>query len=78
MAITIRDNLSPTTQEPAGPLVINDVGHPSFTLTIDGKNISGSYTAIEHDDVGTAVPDADTFKYPAGAVMLPAGETVAL
>lgn len=37
MAISIRDNFSPATQEPQGPLVRNDVGHPSFTVTIDGK-----------------------------------------
>ncbi len=37
MAISIRDNFSPTTQEPHGPMVRNDVGHPSFTITIDGK-----------------------------------------
>ncbi|MBV9257242.1 MAG: FAD-dependent oxidoreductase, partial [Ktedonobacteraceae bacterium] len=37
MAISVRDTFSPITQEPQGPLVRNDVGHPSFTLTIDGK-----------------------------------------
>ncbi|HLZ63351.1 MAG TPA: FAD-dependent oxidoreductase [Ktedonosporobacter sp.] len=37
MAISIRDNFSPATQEPQAPLVRNEVGHPSFTLTIDGK-----------------------------------------
>jgi NADPH-dependent glutamate synthase beta subunit-like oxidoreductase/formate hydrogenlyase subunit 6/NADH:ubiquinone oxidoreductase subunit I len=37
MAISIRDTFSPITQEPQGPLVRNDVGHPSFTITIDGK-----------------------------------------
>lgn len=37
MAISIRDNFSPAIQEPQGPMVRNDVGHPSFTLTIDGK-----------------------------------------
>ncbi len=39
MAITVRDNFSPMAQEPSGPLVRNDVGHPSFTLTIDGKTV---------------------------------------
>src|SRR6266566_1812869 len=39
MAISIRDNLSPIVQEPAGPMVRNDVGHSSFTLTIDGKTV---------------------------------------
>ncbi len=37
MAISIRDNFSPATQEPQGPMVRNDVGHPSFTITVDGK-----------------------------------------
>ncbi|GHO52101.1 FAD-dependent oxidoreductase [Ktedonobacter robiniae] len=36
MAITIRDNFSVSTREQT-PLVRNEVGHPSFTLTIDGK-----------------------------------------
>ena len=39
MALSIRDNLSPIVQEPVGPVVRNDVGHPSFTLTIDGKTV---------------------------------------
>ncbi len=37
MAISIRDTFSPITQEPTAPMVRNDVGHPSFTITIDGK-----------------------------------------
>jgi NADPH-dependent glutamate synthase beta subunit-like oxidoreductase/formate hydrogenlyase subunit 6/NADH:ubiquinone oxidoreductase subunit I len=37
MAISVRDTFSPITQEPQGPLVRNDVGQPSFTITIDGK-----------------------------------------
>ncbi|GCE11872.1 FAD-dependent oxidoreductase [Tengunoibacter tsumagoiensis] len=37
MAISIRDNFSPSIQEPRSPLVRNEVGHPSFTVTIDGK-----------------------------------------
>jgi NADPH-dependent glutamate synthase beta subunit-like oxidoreductase/formate hydrogenlyase subunit 6/NADH:ubiquinone oxidoreductase subunit I len=39
MAISIRDNLSPIVQEPTGPVVRNEVGHPSFSFTIDGKTI---------------------------------------
>jgi len=39
MAVTIRDNLSPIVQKPTGPVVRNEVGHPSFTLTIDGKTV---------------------------------------
>ncbi|HEX4205011.1 MAG TPA: FAD-dependent oxidoreductase [Ktedonobacteraceae bacterium] len=37
MAISVRDNFSVTTREPQGPMVRNEVGHPSFTITIDGK-----------------------------------------
>ncbi len=37
MAISIRDNFSPAVQQPVDPVERNDVGHPSFTLTIDGK-----------------------------------------
>jgi NADPH-dependent glutamate synthase beta subunit-like oxidoreductase/formate hydrogenlyase subunit 6/NADH:ubiquinone oxidoreductase subunit I len=37
MAISVRDTFSPITQEPQGPLVRNNVGQPSFTITIDGK-----------------------------------------
>src|SRR5215467_10216167 len=39
MAISIRDNLSPIVQEPTGPVVRNEVGHPSFSFTIDGKTV---------------------------------------
>jgi len=39
MAISIRDNFSPMVQEPTGPMVRNDVGHPSFSFTIDGKSL---------------------------------------
>jgi len=39
MAISIRDNLNPIVQE-AQPLIVqNEVGQPSFTLTIDGKTV---------------------------------------
>src|SRR2546430_16252751 len=37
MAISIRDTFSPITQESRGQMVRNDAGHPSFTITIDGK-----------------------------------------
>lgn len=37
MAISVRDNFSLAPQEPQTPMVRNEVGHPSFTLTIDGK-----------------------------------------
>jgi NADPH-dependent glutamate synthase beta subunit-like oxidoreductase/formate hydrogenlyase subunit 6/NADH:ubiquinone oxidoreductase subunit I len=39
MAISIRDNFSPATQAAQLPMVRNDVGHPSFTVTIDGKTM---------------------------------------
>jgi NADPH-dependent glutamate synthase beta subunit-like oxidoreductase/formate hydrogenlyase subunit 6/NADH:ubiquinone oxidoreductase subunit I len=37
MAISVRDNFSLTTQESQAPMVRNDVGHPSFTITVDGR-----------------------------------------
>jgi hypothetical protein len=37
MAISIRDNLNPIVQEARTMMVRNEVGQPSFTLTIDGK-----------------------------------------
>src|SRR5438067_4044629 len=37
MAISVRDNFSPMTQEPTVPMVRNEVGQPSFTFTIDDK-----------------------------------------
>ena len=39
MAISIRDNLNPIVQEAQTMMVRNDVGQPSFTLTIDGKTV---------------------------------------
>jgi NADPH-dependent glutamate synthase beta subunit-like oxidoreductase/formate hydrogenlyase subunit 6/NADH:ubiquinone oxidoreductase subunit I len=39
MAISIRDNLSPIVQEAQALMVRNEVGQPSFTLTIDGKTV---------------------------------------
>ncbi len=39
MAITIRDNFSPAAQGTREPMVRNEVGHPSFTFTIDGKTV---------------------------------------
>src|SRR5947209_18001187 len=37
MAISIRDTFSPITQDSQVPMVRNDVGHPSFTITVDGR-----------------------------------------
>jgi NADPH-dependent glutamate synthase beta subunit-like oxidoreductase/formate hydrogenlyase subunit 6/NADH:ubiquinone oxidoreductase subunit I len=39
MAISVRDNLNPIVQESQAVMVRNDVGQPSFTLTIDGKTV---------------------------------------
>ena len=39
MAISVRDNLSPIVQDTQVPVVRNEVGQPSFTLTIDGKTM---------------------------------------
>src|SRR5438034_511218 len=39
MAISIRDNLNPIVQEAQTMMVRNEVGQPSFTLTIDGKTV---------------------------------------
>ncbi len=39
MALSVRDNFSLTTQESQVPMVRNEVGQPSFTLTIDGKTM---------------------------------------
>jgi NADPH-dependent glutamate synthase beta subunit-like oxidoreductase/formate hydrogenlyase subunit 6/NADH:ubiquinone oxidoreductase subunit I len=39
MAISIRDNLNPIVQEAQAMMVRNEVGQPSFTLTIDGKTV---------------------------------------
>src|SRR6185312_14510674 len=36
MVLSIRDNLSLSAQEPP---IRNEVGHPSFTVTIDGKKM---------------------------------------
>ncbi|GCF09207.1 FAD-dependent oxidoreductase [Dictyobacter arantiisoli] len=39
MAISIRDNFFLTSQEAQPPMVRNEHGHPSFTLTVDGKTL---------------------------------------
>src|SRR5216683_1186651 len=39
MAISVRDNFSLTTQTSQVPMVRNEVGHPSFTFTLDGKTV---------------------------------------
>ena len=61
MAISIRDNLSPTTQEPPGALVRNEVGQPGFTLTIDGKTVqayeSQTLLSVAIDNGITDIPN---------------------
>lgn len=44
MAISIRDTLSPLAKEAAELMVRNEVGQPSFTLTIDGKTVTAYQT----------------------------------
>ena len=39
MAISIRDNFLLAAQGSQPPMVRNEVGHPSFTLTVDGKTM---------------------------------------
>ena len=39
MAISIRDNLSLQTRDQASLMVRNEVGHPGFSLLIDGKTV---------------------------------------
>jgi len=39
MALSIRDNFSPIAKEAQTAMVRNEVGHPGFTLTIDGKAV---------------------------------------
>src|SRR6202040_592090 len=53
MAISIRDNLSPIVHDAHALMVRNEVGHPSFTLTIDGKTVQ----AYENQTILSAADD---------------------
>jgi hypothetical protein len=55
----------------------NDLQHGYATITVDEKSISGTMNLVE-DAKRSAVPDADTFSYPAGAIHLPDNVTVSL
>src|SRR5690242_14699928 len=61
MAISIRDNLNPIVQEAQTMMVRNDVGHSSFTLTIDGKTVQAyenqSLLSVAADSGITDIPN---------------------
>ncbi len=54
MAISIRDNLSPLAKEAQAMMVRNDVGHPGFTFTLDGKTVQ----AYENQTILSAAIDS--------------------
>jgi NADPH-dependent glutamate synthase beta subunit-like oxidoreductase/formate hydrogenlyase subunit 6/NADH:ubiquinone oxidoreductase subunit I len=60
MDMSIRDNFSLAAQEPHAPMVRNEVGQPSFTLTIDGKEV----TAYEGQTILSAAIDAGITDIP--------------
>jgi len=55
----------------------NDTQHGYTTFTVDAKTISGTMSLVE-DLKRPANPKADTFSYPAGAILLPDPATVGL
>jgi NADPH-dependent glutamate synthase beta subunit-like oxidoreductase/formate hydrogenlyase subunit 6/NADH:ubiquinone oxidoreductase subunit I/ferredoxin len=60
MAISIRDNLSIKTATDT-PMVRNDVGHPSFVITIDGQQMEAyqgqSILSVANDNGITEIPN---------------------
>ena len=60
MAISIRDNLSLKTATET-PMVRNDVGHPSFVITIDGQQMEAyqgqSILSVANDNGITEIPN---------------------
>jgi formate dehydrogenase major subunit len=60
MAISIRDNFSPIAKEAQALMVRNEVGHPGFTLTIDGKTVQ----AYENQTILSAAEDAGILDIP--------------
>jgi len=60
MAISIRDNFSPIAKEAQALMVRNEVGHPGFTLTIDGKTVQ----AYENQTILSAAIDAGISDIP--------------
>ncbi len=61
MAISIRDNLSPIVFDADAKMVRNDVGQPSFTLTIDGKTVTAyenqTLLSVANDNGITDIPN---------------------
>jgi acid phosphatase type 7 len=55
----------------------NDTQHGYTTFTVDAKNIAGTMSLVE-DVKRSADPEADSFSYPVGAIMLPEDVTVSL
>ena len=55
----------------------NDTQHGYATFTVDAKTITGTMSLVE-DLKRPANPKADTFSYPAGAILLPGPATVSL
>ncbi|HET9920679.1 MAG TPA: FAD-dependent oxidoreductase [Ktedonobacteraceae bacterium] len=60
MAVTIRDNLSLQNQDQAALMTRNEVGHPGFTLTIDGKTVQ----AYEGQTILSAAIDSGIMSIP--------------
>ncbi|TMC24085.1 MAG: hypothetical protein E6J33_01615, partial [Chloroflexi bacterium] len=60
MAISVRDNFSPITQESAVPMVRNAVGQPGFTFTVDGKVVR----AYEGQTILSAAIDSGILDIP--------------
>lgn len=60
--------VDPNTQ--AKLVTFNKTNHGYATLTVDSKNISGIMTTVDETKV-KGDPQADTFKYPAKAILLP-------
>src|SRR5579884_1904631 len=61
MAISIRDNFSPVAQDGHDGVVRNEVGQPSFTLTIDGKVVRAyenqTILSVANDNGITDIPN---------------------
>src|SRR5216684_2177519 len=61
MAISIRDNLSPIVHDAQAPMPRNEVGHPGFTLTIDGKTVQAyenqTLLSVANDNGITDIPN---------------------
>src|ERR1700737_2607386 len=61
MAISIRDNLSPIVHDAQALMPRNETGHPSFSLTIDGKTVqayeSQTLLSVATDNGITDIPN---------------------